>query len=166
MSGCVINKFGTHIKVADIERSRRFYESLGFKPISAYGDEAFRSSLPDGVLTFPEAYRGISFGIGDSAELEIAEDHVGLEDKSVFAQTIGGNKVSAMVRVDSVLPLFDNPEVQITFPVRKYYWDTIEVAFRDPDGFVLVFIAKYSTEQMARVRDLREVEIFEPASAQ
>jgi hypothetical protein len=67
-----------------------------------------------------------------------------------------------MVKVTSLVPLFDNPNVTITFPVRKYYWGTIEAAFRDPDGFVLVFIAPYSDEELAAVKKLVEVEEVNP----
>ena len=36
---------GVHLKVKDIKVSREFYESLGFKPVFGYGDEAFRATL-------------------------------------------------------------------------------------------------------------------------
>jgi predicted lactoylglutathione lyase len=39
MAVCNIIGFGTHIKVKDIEKSRKFYEALGFKSVFAYGDE-------------------------------------------------------------------------------------------------------------------------------
>ena len=49
MQKCDITGFGNHLKVANITRSREFYESLGFKPVFAYGDDAFRASLPSGI---------------------------------------------------------------------------------------------------------------------
>jgi catechol 2,3-dioxygenase-like lactoylglutathione lyase family enzyme len=158
----VITGLGTHIKVSDIEKSRKFYESLGFKPVFAYGDDAYRATLPEGLASAPEKYRGMTFKIGEGSELEIAEDHVGIPDKSVFKEKVKTSKISAMVRVKSVVPLFSNPLVKIKFPVRKYYWGSIEVAFRDPDGFVLVFIAPYSDEEYKKVSEFTKIETIDP----
>lgn len=116
-----ITGFGAHIKVVDFDKSRNFYESLGFKSIFAYGDEAFRKTLPKGVPSAPEKYRGMTFGIGESAKLEIAEGHIAIKDKQVFSEKIEGPKISAMINVDSLIPLFSNPNVDIIFPVRHYY---------------------------------------------
>jgi hypothetical protein len=35
---------------------------------------------------------------------------------------------------------------------RHYYWGTLEVVMKDPDGVVLVFIAPYSEEEAVRVQ--------------
>lgn len=158
-----ITGFGTHIKVADIEKSRKFYESLGFKAVFAYGNDAFRASLPEGLPSAPEKYRGMTFNIGESGVLEIAEDHVAVKDKSVSKEVIKSPKVSAMVKVQSVVPLFTNPLVSIKFPVRHYYWGTVEVALRDPDGFVLLFIAPYSEEEIKQVSKYTKVEEIKPS---
>lgn len=163
MAGCKITSFGTHLKVANIVTSRTFYESLGFIPVFAYGDDDFRASFPAGVASAPEHYRGMTFAVSDSAQLEIAEGHVAIEDKSVFGLKIHTPKISAMVRVESLLPLFSNPNVTITFPVRQYYWGTIEAAFRDPDGYVLVFIAPYSDEEKAAIEKIVPVEEVSPS---
>ena len=162
MSACEITGFGTHLKVASIEKSRTFYESLGFKLVFGYGDEAFRASLPDGVASAPEKYRGLTFEISDSANFEIAEDHIAIKDKSVSSLKIHTPKISAMVRVKSLVPLFENPNITISFPVRKYYWGTIEAAFRDPDGYVLVFIAPFSDKELAAVEKHVDVEEVKP----
>lgn len=162
MAKCTIKGLGIHLKVADIEKSRDFYESLGFKPVFAYGDEEFLSTLPEGVGSAPEKYRGMTFQISDSANLEIAEGHVAVNDQGVFSETITSPKISAMVQVESLLPLFDNPNVDLRFPVRKYYWGTIEAAFRDPDGFVLVFIAPFSEDELVKVKEHVEVEEVNP----
>jgi len=162
MGTLVITGLGTHIKVSDIEKSRKFYVSLGFKPVFAYGDDAYRATLPDGLPSAPEKYRGMTFKIGENAELEIAEDHVGVPDKSIFKEKVKTAKVSAMVRVQSVVPLFSNPLVKIKFPVRKYYWGSIEVALRDPDGYVLIFIAPYSEEEFKKVSEFVKIETIEP----
>lgn len=158
MSTCIIKGLGTHIKVANLDKSRKFYESLGFKPVFAYGDDDFRASLPKTIGSAPEKYRGMTFKISDSANLEIAEGHIAIKDQNVFKEDIKTAKVSAMVQVESITPLFDNPLVKITFPVRHYYWGTIEAAFRDPDGFVLVFIAPHSEGEMKAVGKFVKVE--------
>lgn len=158
MATCKIVGLGTHLKVKDIEISRAFYESLGFKPVFGYGDDTFRSSLPKGVGSAPEKYRGLTFQISDTANLEIAEGHIAIQDQNIFRQKVTSPKVSAMVRVESLAPLFENPLVSITFPIRHYYWGTVEAAFRDPDGYVLVFIAPYSEQEAKAIRKHREIE--------
>ncbi|MBE0573623.1 hypothetical protein IH575_01835, partial [Candidatus Dojkabacteria bacterium] len=142
--------------------SSNFYQSLGFNPVFGYGDEHFRASLPKGVPSAPEKYRGMTFNIGESGVLEIAEDHIALRDKSIAKETIKTPKVSAMIRVQSVAPLFTNSLVKIKFPVRHYYWNTIEVALRDPDGYVLIFIAPYSEEEVRRVSKHAKIEDIKP----
>lgn len=163
MEKMTITGLGTHIKVADIEKSRKFYESVGFIPVFAYGDDAFRASLPDGLASAPERYRGMTFKVGENAELEIAEGHIAVKDKSVFKEVIKTPKVSAMVRVKSVVPLFSNKLIDIKVPVRHYYWGSIEVVFRDPDGYVLVFIAPYSEEEEKQVSKFTKIEHIKPS---
>lgn len=160
MLKCEIVGFGTHLKVADFEKSRRFYESLGFRIAFGGGDEAFRATLPEGVTSVPERFREINFKMESGAELEIGEDHVAIQDKGVFQERITSPKVSAMVRVTSLLPLFANPLVNIIFPVRHYYWGSIEAALRDPDGYVLVFIAPYSEEEFRRLSQMTPIEVI------
>lgn len=163
MEKAEITGFGAHLKVADIKKSREFYESLGFKPVFAYGDEEWRKSLPQGVSSAPERYRGITFAIEGGAKLELAEGHIGIKHQEVFKETIKNEKISAMVNVKSLVPLFSNKLVNITFSVRHYYWGTIEAAFRDPDGFVLVFIAPYSEEEFKQVSQFKPIEVIKPS---
>ncbi|MBI2592820.1 MAG: hypothetical protein HYW37_01490 [Candidatus Colwellbacteria bacterium] len=40
-----IKGFGIHLKVRNIEISRQFYESLGFKPVFVYGDKKWLNSF-------------------------------------------------------------------------------------------------------------------------
>ena len=157
-----ITGFGTHIKVVDIKKSREFYESLGFKSAFGYGNEEWRDSLPKDIPSAPEKYCGIVFAIGDNAKLEIAEGHVGVKHQDVFKKTIENEKISAMVNVKSLLPLFSNEHIKLSFPVRHYYWGTLEAAFRDPDGFVLVFIAPYSEEEFSQISKFTNIEIIKP----
>lgn len=162
MSEQRIDSLGIDIKTADFEASRKFYESLGFKPVFGYGDEDFRKTLPAGVGSAPEKYRGLTFQISDTASLEIAEGHIAIKDQAVFKDLITSPKVSAMVKVPTLVPLFSNPRVNINFPVRHYYWGTIEAAFRDPDGFALVFIAPFSDKEVAELSKFVKVEEITP----
>ncbi|HCI05450.1 TPA: hypothetical protein DEX28_01765 [Patescibacteria group bacterium] len=153
-----ITGFGAHIKVSDIKKSREFYESLGFKAVFGYGDEEWKASLPKDIPSASEKYRGIVFAIGDNAKLEIADGHVGVKHQDVFKKTIENEKISAMVNVKSLLPLFSNEHIRLSFPVRHYYWGTLEAAFRDPDGFVLVFIAPYSEKEEEQIKQFTNIE--------
>ena len=153
-----ITGFGAHIKVSNIKKSREFYESLGFKAVFGYGDEEWKASLPKDIPSAPEKYRGIVFAIGDNAKLEIADGHVGVKHQDIFKKTIENEKISAMVNVKSLLPLFSNEHIRLSFPVRHYYWGTLEAAFRDPDGFVLVFIAPYSEKEEEQIKQFTNIE--------
>lgn len=152
---------GIHIKAKDIQVSRRFYESLGFSPVFGYGDDDFRASLPDGCGSAPERYRGLSYKLCDGCELEIAEGHIAVKQE-VFSETIPSPKVSGMIRVESLVPIIEAAKDEISFPVRKYYWGSIEVALKDPDGFVLVFITPYSEEEFTKIKALIDIEVVEP----
>jgi catechol 2,3-dioxygenase-like lactoylglutathione lyase family enzyme len=163
MAQPTVKGLGLHIKVKDLDTSRAFYESLGFTPVFAYGSDEFRETLPKELASAPEKYKGMTFKISDSANLEIAEGHIAVKDSSVFQEEITSPKVSAMVQVESLVPLFENKLVNITFPVRHYYWGTLEAAFRDPDGFVLVFIAPYSEEEQAAITKYVAVEEVSPS---
>src|SRR5688572_6638187 len=152
---------GIHLKVADISKSREFYESLGFKPVFGYGDDEYRKTLPEGCPSAPERYHGVTYKIAEGVNLEVADGHIAVTKPEVFTEKITSPKVSAMVNVESLVPLFENSNVKVTFPVRHYYWGTIEAALRDPDGFVLVFIAPHSEEELAKLSKLVEVEKIE-----
>ena len=153
---------GFHIKVADMGRSLRFYTALGLKPVFAYGDDEFRSSLPAGTPSAPERYRGVTLRAGET-DFEIAEGHIAVPSRSVYEATIESPKVSAMLRVESLVPVLSLPSVEIKFPVRHYYWGTIEAAFRDPDGFVVIAIAPFSEGELAAVSELVPVETISPS---
>jgi catechol 2,3-dioxygenase-like lactoylglutathione lyase family enzyme len=152
---------GIHVKVKDIQASRAFYEGLGFQPVFGYGDEAFRKSLPEGCGSAPEKYHGITYHLKDGADYEIADGHIAAKPE-VFGEEITSGKVSAMIKVESIVPVLEQQKDRIKFPVRKYYWGTIEAALRDPDGFVLVFIAPASDEEFERVSKLTDIETVNP----
>ena len=164
-----ITGLGINIKVRDIETSRRFYESLGFVPVFAYGDEQFLATLPVGTPTAPSKKpKGIHYALyGDPqqqhvvAELELVADHIALKNSDSFSEVITSPKLSAMVHVKTLLPIITNENVRIVFPIRKYYWGSIELATRDPDGFVLVFIAPFTPEEFEAISKVRPVEIID-----
>jgi catechol 2,3-dioxygenase-like lactoylglutathione lyase family enzyme len=164
MAPAKVTGIGIHVKVADIGKSRQFYESLGLRAVYAFGDDEFRASLPKDVAASarPSRHCGIIFAIGENAQLEIADGHPAVSERSTYTDRIATPKVSAMIHVDSLVPLFSNPLVEIKFPVRRYYWGTIECAFRDPDGFVLVFIAPFSEDEYNRVSQLTNIETIDP----
>lgn len=152
MAGISISKLGIHIKVSDIARSRAFYEALGFQKVFEYGPGT----------SVPENYSGTTYGVGDTALLEIADGHVGIEDKSVFQQPITGPKTSLMVNVDSLIPVLlaaRSNNVPHSGKTTWYHWNTLETVIRDPDGLVLVFIAPYSAEEQANVERLTGIPV-------
>lgn len=138
-----INSIGVHIKVKDFDRSKNFYQALGFTQVFAYGpDEEVR-----------EEYRGIVFEQG-GAKLEIAEGHRAVK-REVFESRMENSKVSLMIGVDSLVPVIELCEangIEIAVGPRHYYWGTLELVVKDPDGVVLVFIASYSETEAKVVR--------------
>lgn len=171
MSKLQCTGLGTHLKVRDIAASRKFYEgTLGFVPVFGYGDDEFRSTLPkeipsalnDGLPGAPEKYRGVTYEPTPDAPFEIADGHIAVPDRQVFENDISSPKISAMVRVKSLLPLIGSLGVRPTFPVRHYYWGTVEAVVRDPDGFVLVIIAPHSDGEVEKLREFVEVETVSP----
>lgn len=167
-----ITGLGINVKVRDIQASRRFYESLGFVPVFAYGDEQFLATLPAGTPSAPSKKpKGIHYSLyGDAdrkyvvAELELVADHIVLKNNTSFSEVITSPKLSAMIHVQTLLPIITNENVDITFPIRKYYWGSIEVALRDPDGFVLVFITPFTQQEFDAVSKVRQIEVIDDES--
>jgi hypothetical protein len=156
-----LDHLGIHLKVRDIGVSRTFYETLGFVPVFGYGDQDFRDSLGE-IPTAPERYRGVTYAVGKAeAPFEIAEGHIAVKDQGVFAEALTSPKVSAMLRVKSLVPILEGTTLRPTFPVRKYYWGTIEMVLRDPDGWVLVLIAPYSEGEFQSVQRHLPIEVIE-----
>lgn len=161
MSQLQLQSLGIHLKVANIATSRAFYESLGFKPVFGYGDEAFRATLPQDCPSAPETYRGVTYQLPDGGSFEIADGHIAVKPET-FPITIHTAKISAMIKVSSLLPLITHPTIVITYPVRHYYWNTIEAVVRDPDGFVLVFITPFSDHEMDALSPHVTIETIKP----
>ncbi len=139
----MIKGIGTHIKVADFEASRKFYEALGFKKIFEYGPGT----------TVPEAYHGMTFEHG-GCKLEIANGHQAVKP-GVFKERVASSKISLMVYVDSVEDIIyrcKENNIELAVGPRHYYWGTIEVVVKDPDGVVLVFIQPYDEETAKKLQ--------------
>lgn len=137
-----LQSIGTHIKVKDFSASKVFYETLGFKQVFAYG--------PDQEVK--EDYRGMVFQVGDT-KLEIADGHRAVKH-GVFARPMADSKISLMIGVDSLQPIIEickREGIIIAVKPRHYYWGTLELVVKDPDGVVLVFIAPYSKEEAEKI---------------
>jgi catechol 2,3-dioxygenase-like lactoylglutathione lyase family enzyme len=165
MSSSIVTGFGVHLKVASISASRAFYEDyLGLTPVFAYGDEQFVKSFPSDVTTVSEDYSGVTYEIPGGAKIEIADGHIAVKDADVFSSPIVSPKVSAMINVTSLVPLLDKSAIRPKSTVKKYYWGSIEMVLRDPDGWVVVLIAPFSEAELAAVRERVDVDIVEPRS--
>lgn len=133
-----ITHLGVHIKVADFAKSEQFYLALGFRKVFEYG--------PDKKVK--ESYHGAVFEHG-GAKLEIADGHRAVKPE-VFKEKILSPKVSIIVNVPSLLPLVSlcqQAGIPLAAGPRHFYWNTLELVIRDPDGVVLVFVSPYSSSQ-------------------
>jgi uncharacterized glyoxalase superfamily protein PhnB len=110
---------------------------LSFKSIFEYG--------PD--CQVKEDYSGIVFEAGGGV-LEIADGHRAVK-AATFKEHINSSKISLMIKVDSletILGLCQNNHIEIAVSPRHYYWGTLEMVVKDPDGTVLVFVAPYTSK--------------------
>ena len=133
----MVTTIGAHIKVKDFNKSLLFYETLGFQKVFEYGPNK----------DVKEAYNGTVFAAGGN-KLEIADGHRAVK-KEVFGSTMIDSKISLMINVDSIQDIITRAasiDVSPTVNVRHYYWNTLEVVFKDPDGVILVFIESYTKE--------------------
>jgi predicted lactoylglutathione lyase len=125
---------GVHIKVKDFTKSEAFYRAFGFKEVFAFG--------PDREVK--ENYNGTIFEVG-GMKLEIANGHQAVKP-DVFKETVRNSKISLMINVDklsNVIEVCNKAHIDMAVGVRHYYWGTLEMVVKDPDGMVLVFIAPY-----------------------
>lgn len=161
---------GVHLKVHDITASRHFYEQvLGMVPARASGSPEFRSTLPvglapqdDGLPGSPDRWNSISYKPCPNTEIELADSHPAVPERSVFESEIQTPKISAMLHVESLLPLIRDRGVRPTYPLRAYPWGSVEAVLKDPDGFVVVLIAASTDPELQALRDIVEVEVFPP----
>ncbi len=139
----MVNSIGIHIKVKDFKKSVAFYKALGFKKVFEYG--------PNKAVK--EDYNGMVFDSG-FGKIEIADGHRAVK-ASVFKQTVNNSKISLMVNVSSLEKLINKAKaahISLSVNPRHYYWGTLEVVIKDPDGVVLVFVAPYSEKEARKVK--------------
>lgn len=154
----LVTGLGVHLKVASVAESRNFYEEfLELSPVFAYGSEEFLATIPQGVPTAPERYQGVTYEVPGGAKIEIADGHIAVRDSDVFRDRIVSPKVSAMIQVTSLVPLLQKGVFGPKGPLTKYYWGTIEMVVRDPDGWVIVLIAPFSEAEMKATSAIAEV---------
>ena len=144
----MIKGIGTHIKVADFEASRKFYEALGFEKSFEMGPKIpFKKDATGNLISVPEDYQAIDFVYG-GCKLEIADGHRAVKPE-VFKEKVTSSKISLMIPVDSLEDIIDrckNNGIELAVGPRHYYWGTLELVVKDPDGVVLVFIQPYDEE--------------------
>lgn len=137
-----INNIGIHIKVKDFKKSKLFYDRLGFKKIFEYGPNK----------KVKEDYNGVVYQHG-GGKLELADGHRAVKPK-VFKESVASSKISLMINVESVASIINScksRDIPIAVGPRHYYWGTLEVVVKDPDGVVLVFISPYSGKEAKKV---------------
>lgn len=136
MDEIAIMALGVNLKVADLARSRVFYEALGFQELGAFAG-------------------GVVYGIGGVALLELNDRHPAVAP-AVFQERITTAKTSLMVKVPSLLPILaaaERKRIPLAVPPRRFPWQTIEVVVRDPDGLIVVFIAPDSEAEFQAVQE-------------
>lgn len=137
----IIN-IGIHIKVKNFKKSKNFYESLGFKKIFEYGP----------TKNIKEDYSGMVYEHG-GCKLEIADGHRAVKP-DVFKEELKSSKMSLMINVNSIASIINRCKrykIPIAVGPRQYYWGTLEVVVKDPDGVVLVFICPYSEKEAKKI---------------
>jgi len=137
-----ITGIGTHIKVKNFSKSFAFYKALGFRQVFAYGPRQ----------KMKEDYNGVVFE-HNGCKLEIAEGHRAVKP-DVFQEKVHSSKISLMISVENLADILERCK-KSQFPIavrpRHYYWGTLELVVKDPDGVVLVFVSPYSKRVAKRM---------------
>lgn len=135
----MIKSIGTVIKTKDFAKSRKFYETLGFEVTFEIGPDKEIKSGTDQVVIF---------GSDTGGKFELTDAHPAIKPE-VFNEDIKSSKISMMFEVDSLADIVARAEsvgVEPAVPVRHYYYGSLEIVYKDPDGVVLVFIEPYTRE--------------------
>ena len=106
--------------VADLERARRFYESLGWRSDSEPGAD---------VIFFQAG--GLVFGLWGRAQL--AEDS-GVDDPGGFGGITLAYNVRSPEEVDATLAEAEQAGAGIVRPGAPTFWGGYSGVFHDPDG--------------------------------
>lgn len=139
----MIKTIGIHIKVANFSKSVTFYKALGFKKVFEYGPSKKAK----------EDYNGVVFE-HNGCKLEIADGHRAVKP-DVFKKRITSSKISLMILVNNlrdIIKTCDKANIPIAVRPRHYYWGTLELVVKDPDGTVLVFITPYSKKEALEIK--------------
>ncbi len=78
-------------------------------------------------------------------KLEIADGHRAVK-KEVFLEQVTSSKISLVIYVSTlgnVIKSCERAGITIAVKPRHFYWNTLELVIKDPDGVVLVFVAPY-----------------------
>lgn len=140
----MIKSIGTVVKAKDFAKSRAFYETLGFRVIFELGPDKEIKSGSDRVVIF---------GSETGGKFELTDAHPAIKP-TVFQELIPSSKISMMFDVDSLAEIIKAAKsigVGPSVEVRHYYYGTLEVVFKDPDGMVVVFIEPYTPESAAKL---------------
>lgn len=54
--------------------------------------------------------------------------------------------------IEKIIKKAKKTNICILVPPRHYYWGTLEVVIKDPDGLILVFIAPYSKIEAEKLK--------------
>lgn len=108
------------IGVADLARSRRFYEGLGWES----------ASTPDDDVVFFQS-GGMVFGLWDRARL--AEDS-GVEDSGGWGGVTLAHNVPSPAEVDQLIERARGAGAVIVREPAATFWGGYSGAFTDPDG--------------------------------
>lgn len=139
----MIKSIGTVIKTRDFARSRAFYLALGFQVMFEIGPDKEIKSKDSVVI----------FGSETGGKFELTDAHPAIKP-SVFQEIVPSSKISMMFEVDSLADILARARtmgLEPAVPVRHYYYGTLEVVFKDPDGVVLVFIEPYTEESAKKL---------------
>lgn len=139
----MIKGIGIHINAKDFQKSSEFYKNLGFKKVFEYGPGKKAK----------EDYNGMIFEHA-GGKLEIADGHRAVKS-DVFQESIKSSKMSLMISVDSIVEIIHRckiHDIPLAVGPRHYYWGTLEVVVKDPDGVVVVFVAPYSKKEAKEVK--------------
>jgi len=139
----MINKIGVHIKVKNFHKSFGFYNALGFNKVFEYGPGK----------KVEEDYNGAVFEHG-GGKIEIADGHRAVK-RSVFKKSMQSSKISLMINVSDISKIMVKAKkagISLSLGPRHYYWGTLEIVIKDPDGVVLVFVSPYTKSVAKKIK--------------